>query len=84
MFKKVKREALGPPDWILLFTTLAIIALGLMMVYSSTSDLGYRDEGDAAYYVKRQLIFLLVGLVAMINSRNDPCKTRRTRASTVN
>ena len=72
MFKKVKGEALGPPDWILLFTTLAIIALGLMMVYSSTSDLGYRDEGNAAHYFKRQLLFLLVGFVAMIVAMRLP------------
>jgi cell division protein FtsW len=67
MFKRAQREALGPPDWILLFTTLAIIALGLMMVYSSTSDMAYRDyDGDAAYFFKRQVTWLLVGSVAMI------------------
>lgn len=67
MFKRVQREDLGPPDWILLFTTLAIIALGLMMVYSSTSDMAYRDyEGDAAHFFKRQVTWLLVGSVAMI------------------
>jgi len=67
MFKKPKTEVLGPPDWILLFTTLAIIAMGLMMVYSSTSDLGYREaEGDAAYFFKRQLLWLGIGFVAMM------------------
>ncbi|NIV34760.1 MAG: FtsW/RodA/SpoVE family cell cycle protein, partial [Anaerolineae bacterium] len=72
MFKKAKREALGPPDWILLFTTLAIIALGLMMVYSSTSDLGYRDHGDAAHFFRRQLTWLLIGFVAMIIAMRIP------------
>ena len=72
MFKKAEREALGSPDWILLFTTLAIIALGLMMVYSSTSDLGYRDHGDAAHFFRRQLTWLLVGLVAMIITMRIP------------
>jgi cell division protein FtsW len=72
MFKKAKREVLGPPDWILLFTTLAIVALGLMMVYSSTSDLGYRDYDDAAYFFKRQLTWLLVGFVAMIIAMRIP------------
>jgi cell division protein FtsW len=67
MFKRAQREALGPPDWILLFTTLAIIALGLMMVYSSTSDMAYRDfDGDAAHFFRRQVTWLLVGFVAMI------------------
>lgn len=72
MFKRAKREVLGPPDWILLFTTLAIVALGLMMVYSSTSDLGYRDYDDAAYFFKRQLTWLLVGFVAMIIAMRIP------------
>lgn len=66
MFKRAKSEVLGPPDWILLFTTLAIIAMGLMMVYSSTSDMGYRDYEDAAYFFRRQVTWLLVGFVAMI------------------
>ena len=65
MFRKPKTEILGSPDWILLSTALALIALGLMMVYSSTSDLGYREYGDAAYFFRRQVWWLLVGLVAM-------------------
>lgn len=67
MFKRAKTEVLGPPDWILLFTTLAIIAMGLMMVYSSTSDLAYHEfEGDAAHFFKRQLLWLGIGFVAMM------------------
>jgi cell division protein FtsW len=65
MFRRSKSEALGSPDWILLSTTLALIALGLMMVYSSTSDLGYREYDDAAHFFKRQVQWLLVGLAAM-------------------
>jgi cell division protein FtsW len=65
MFRRSKAEVLGPPDWILLSTTLALIAVGLMMVFSSTSDLGYREYDDAAYFFKRQIQWLVVGLVAM-------------------
>lgn len=65
MFRKAKTQVLGSPDWILLFTTLALIALGLMMVYSSSSDLGYRDYDDAAYFFKRQVRWLAVGAVVM-------------------
>lgn len=72
MFRKAKTEILGPPDWILLGTTLAIIALGLMMVYSSTSDMGYREHGDAAYFFRRQVWWMLVGLVAMFVAARMP------------
>jgi cell division protein FtsW len=65
MFRKRKAEVLGSPDWVLLGTTLALIALGLMMVYSSSSDLGYREYDDAAYFFKRQMRWMLIGLVAM-------------------
>jgi cell division protein FtsW len=64
MFKRLK-QVMGPPDWILLGTTMALIALGLMMVYSSSADLGYREYDDAAYFFKRQLAWLGIGLVAM-------------------
>ncbi len=66
MAKRSGTEKLGAPDWPLLATTGALVALGLMMVYSATSDLGYREYGDAAYFFKRQLIWLGIGLVAML------------------
>lgn len=72
MFRKARTEVLGPPDWILMGTTLAIIALGLMMVYSSTSDMGYREHGDAAYFFRRQVWWMLVGLVAMFVAARMP------------
>lgn len=65
MAEKTKSKAMGPPDWILLSATLALLAIGLMMVYSSSSDLGYRLYGDAAHFFKRQLMWLGIGLVAM-------------------
>jgi len=59
------KQVMGPPDWILLGTAMALIALGLMMVYSSSADLGYREYEDAAYFFKRQLAWLGIGVVAM-------------------
>ena len=72
MFRSTKREILGQPDWILLFATFALIALGLMAVYSSTSDMGYREFDDAAYFFKRQVMWLAVGLVAMFLAARLP------------
>lgn len=50
----------------LLAATAALVALGLMMVYSSSADLGYRDYGDSAYFFKRQMGFMGIGLVGMV------------------
>ena len=60
-----KSETKSQPDWILLGTTVALIALGLMVLYSSTSDIGYRIFDDAALFFRRQLRSLGIGLVAM-------------------
>lgn len=40
-----------------------LVALGLMMVLSSSSVLAMEYEGDAYYYLKRQAVFLVVGLI---------------------
>jgi cell division protein FtsW len=60
-----ENRILGPPDRLLLGAVAALIAVGLMMVYSATSDLAYRLFEDQAYYFKRQLLWFLIGAVAM-------------------
>ena len=66
MWKKSKPEQIGPPDWILVSAVFSLIALGLMMVYSSSYGLGYREYDDAAFFFKRQLIWLAIGAVALL------------------
>ena len=69
---KPESQKLGPIDWPLLGATIALIAMGLMLVYSSSSDLGYREYEGAAYFFKRQLIWLGIGLVAMFVTSRIP------------
>jgi cell division protein FtsW len=66
MAKRARAEELGSPDWALLGATAGLVALGLMMVYSATSDLGYREYGDAAHFFKRQALWLGLGLAVML------------------
>jgi len=65
MARKTKQEHLASQDWILFLAVLGLAALGLMLVYSTTSDLGYQLHDDAAYFFRRQLQWLGIGLVAM-------------------
>ncbi len=69
-----QRRGLGEPsrleasplrhfDWLLVGSVLAITALGLLMVYSTTHQ---RIPGDPYYFVKRQALFAVIGFVAMI------------------
>ena len=66
MVRREQKDTLGSPDWVLLGATVALVAVGLLMVFSSTSDWGYRNVGDQAHYLKRQLLWLAIGGVAMV------------------
>jgi rod shape determining protein RodA len=50
-------------DWLLVGATLAITALGLVMIYSTTH---LRVPGDPYYFVKRQALFAGIGVVVMV------------------
>lgn len=54
-----------------------LLALGMMMVLSASSVYAYLNTDDSYYYVKRQIAFLLVGLVfAFVMSRLSPGKLK--------
>jgi len=54
----------APPDTILFASVAALVAIGLVMVFSASSATAYADYGDVAFYVKRQFMWLAVGLGA--------------------
>ncbi len=57
---------------ILVLVTLALVAFGLVMVYSSSSARAAVGADDPAYFLKRQGIYALAGLVAFfVLSRVD-------------
>ncbi|MFQ6033427.1 MAG: putative lipid II flippase FtsW [Candidatus Bipolaricaulia bacterium] len=53
------------PDFGLLFTALALLLFGLVLVYSSSYYLSARYFGDHSYLLKRQLLAALIGLGLM-------------------
>ena len=50
----------------LLVVTVALIAIGIVMIYSSSSIFAYEKYGDSAYYLKRHLSFLFIGFLLAI------------------
>ncbi|MEK3731127.1 MULTISPECIES: stage V sporulation protein E [Paenibacillus] len=58
------------PDLWLLICIMALLAIGLVMVYSAGSVLAFHDYGDKFYFVKRQGLFAVLGLVAMYFTSN--------------
>lgn len=54
-------------DYSLLFLIIFILCFGLIMLYSTSSYSGFDKMGDAAYYVKGQILKgMIPGLAAMI------------------
>lgn len=57
----------GTPDFLFLFLTLALVAFGLLMVFSASSmSATYFYKGDSLHYTKTQAISIGIGLLAMI------------------
>ena len=51
---------------LLIMVTLALVAFGLVMVYSATSAAAAVGGNDPSFYLKRQAIYAALGLVLMI------------------
>ena len=51
---------------LLIMVTLALVAFGLVMVYSATSAAAAVGGNDPSYYLKRQGIYAALGIVLMI------------------
>ena len=57
---------------LLVLVTLALVAFGLVMVYSASSARALLGADDPAYYLKRQALYAVAGLVALVLlSRTD-------------
>ena len=52
----------APLDTVLFTAVAALVGIGLVMVFSASSATAYAEHGDIAYYLKRQLVWLAVGL----------------------
>jgi cell division protein FtsW len=50
---------------LLLLVSFGLVAFGLVMVYSATSASAALENGDPAYFVKRQALYAVVGLALM-------------------
>jgi cell division protein FtsW len=62
--KSVGREK--KPDLILLLVTLLLVTIGTVMIYSSSSILATERYQDGQYFLKKQLFFLVLGLLLMV------------------
>ncbi|MCE5210914.1 MAG: putative lipid II flippase FtsW [Deltaproteobacteria bacterium] len=54
------------PDMILLLVTLLLVIVGTAMIYSSSSIIALEKFKDSLFFLKKQLVFVFLGLTAMI------------------
>ncbi|MGM9928952.1 MAG: stage V sporulation protein E [Bacillus sp. (in: firmicutes)] len=60
------RTQKNQPDFILIIVTLALLSIGLIMVYSASAVwAAYKFDGDSFFFAKRQLLFAGVGVMGM-------------------
>lgn len=64
-------KARTAPDFWIIFSTLFILGIGIVMVYSASAVLSYQEhQGDWFFYTKRQLLFAILGVIAMFFTMN--------------
>lgn len=64
--KKSDLLTVGAMDIPFFALTIALLTIGLIMLFSASYPYALQNEGDSYYYFKRQIIFAIVGVVAML------------------
>lgn len=59
-------------DYSLLFIVLFLLGFGMVMLYSTSSYQAVQDYGDSAYWLKKQIFAVILGLILMIITANIP------------
>ncbi|WP_166238158.1 putative lipid II flippase FtsW [Paenibacillus turpanensis] len=62
----------GTPDFLLLILTFILVCFGLVMVFSSSSATAAADPdiADKFYYLKKQVIWVILGSIGMLTLMN--------------
>lgn len=61
-----REMARGPIDMPFLMLVLLLTVIGLIMLFSASFPSGYYEEGDPFAYVRRQGVFAVMGVAAML------------------
>ncbi|MBE5876109.1 MAG: cell division protein FtsW [Lachnospiraceae bacterium] len=64
--REVNKGENGHFDFVLLIVVLFLVAFGLLMIYSASSYKAGLDYGDPAFFLKKQLLSTVIGLVALV------------------
>lgn len=62
----------------LLLPVLFLVGIGIVMVYSASSALALKRFGNDYFFLKKQALFALVGILALVLCRHTPYRLYRT------
>lgn len=68
------------PDYVIFFAIIALLGFGVVMVYSSSAVSAYVNYDDSYYFLKRQMIWATLGMLAMLFTMNVDYHAWRTLA----
>ncbi len=61
----------------LLFAVLFLVGIGIVMVYSASSALALKKYGSDFYFLKKQAVFSLLGIIALVLFSHTPFRIYR-------
>lgn len=61
--RTTRRDA--PMDYTLLATAMALMCVGIVMVYSASAIWAEQNLGNSLYFLKRQVVWAVIGVLAM-------------------
>ena len=70
--ERSKPKAKGRYDWGLLSVVSILLILGVVMVFSASYPRGMEGFGDPYYFVFRQVVWLVIGVAALIVTARIP------------
>lgn len=54
------------PQWVILLSALVLLGFGVIMVASASMDISYSLYQDSFYFLKRHLVYLVLGLISAV------------------
>ncbi|MDY6366947.1 MAG: FtsW/RodA/SpoVE family cell cycle protein, partial [Clostridia bacterium] len=70
MLKNKKLSNKSKPDYLLIFSVVLVAIIGTIFIYSASRYSANATYGDELYFVKKQLIGIALGVVAMFLTCN--------------
>jgi cell division protein FtsW len=58
------------PDYVIFFAIIGLLGFGIVMVYSASAVSAYVNYNDSYYFLKRQIIWAVLGILAMLLTMN--------------